>query len=139
MSEQNVMASILTDSSEPSEYWSDFPPKTLKSFVLQYSDRVIKNISLQKEMKNIIEEIAKRSISNLRCLWTSIALLKDEKWLFNLKDMIAQKNCKIEVTPFPPAMESLENDWCVIDLVPSSKLKQIECTFELEVISYWAL
>ena len=133
------MASIVTDSSETSEYWSDFPPKTLKSIVLQYSGRVIKNISRKKEMKNIIEEIAKRSIINLRCLWTSIALLKDEKWLFNLKDMSAWKNCKIEVNPFPPAMESFENDWCVIDVVPSSKLKQIECKFELEAISYWAL
>ena len=126
--------------------WGYFPPKTMKSFVLQHTNGN-DSIKLDKHMKIALAEIVKRSARNLglRCFWTSIhydyidANLFVEFRHFNLNEMIACNHSYIPV--YSPAIES-----CVIDWVDTfvnrrpvdfpSQLKQIECLYERKV-SYW--
>ena len=64
---------LETNSLEPS---SHFPlTKTLKSFVLQHNSNKNKIFRLDKQMKNLIKKIIRKSASNLRCFWTSIPSL----------------------------------------------------------------
>ena len=132
-----IVATIIeTDLLEPSEYWSHFPlTNTLKSFVLQHSGN--KSVCLDKQMKKIIQKIIKTSASNLRCFWTSIVGLDIDTSILNRQNMVAWNYGKIHL---PPAIESVLS--FVKRRKPSkffgqlSKLKQIECPFELEVSSY---
>ena len=99
-----------------------------------------KRICLEKQMKKFIEEIIKRSASSLVCFWSLIPSLDIDARLFNWNEMIAWNHSLI---PLPPAIESFAGNWNYLDrqhkpgdLFSPSKMKQIECTFKLEV-SYW--
>ena len=136
-----AIATILeTDSFplEPFEYASYFPlTNTLKSFVLQHSSGN-KKISLNQQMKNVIQEIVKRSASNLRCFWTSIPSLDVNTRLFNWNEMIAWNHSQILLTP---TIESFVSNFAEhrepVDLSGRpSQLKQIEGRFEREDVSY---
>ena len=131
------MSTILeSHSEEPFEYWSYFPPRTLKSFVLQHSS-INKRIFINKQMKKYIQEVIKRSASNLVCFWTSIPSLDVNRRLFNWNEMIAWNHAQI---PLLPTIESFVGNWNYFDrqhkpgdLFRPSNIKQIECTFKLEV------
>ena len=130
---------LKSHSSEPFEYWNYFPSLTLKSFVLQHSSKN-KRIYLLKQMKMFIQEIIKRSASSLVCFWSLIPSLDIDARLFKRNEMIAWNHDQI---PLPPAIESFVCNWNYLhrhykpgDVFRPSNMKQIECTFELEV-SYW--
>ena len=121
--------------------WRQFPlTKTLKSFVLQHSSGK-ENVSLNQQMKKIIQEIVKRSATNLRCFWTSIPSLAVDLSLFNWNEMIAWNHSQIRLTS---ATESFVSNFAEhrepVDLTGRpSQLKQIEGRFVMEDVSYWTL
>ena len=94
---------LETNSLEPS---SHFPlTKTLKSFVLQHNGNKNKIYRLDKQMKNSIQKIIRKSASNLRCFWTSIPSLDmDNMETFNWKKMIAWNHFEIPLNL--PSIES---------------------------------
>lgn len=79
--------------------------KTLKSFVLQHNSNMNKIFRLDKQMKNVIQKIIRKSASNLRCFWTSIPSLDmDNMETFNWKKMIAWNHFEIPLNL--PSIES---------------------------------